>query len=254
VKKHPFGALIASILLIAMIVVSSAAIAFAAGTGDDPTPTQDVLSRRELATKARLERETIALESKAAGGRPGGGIAPLALDAPYGYLYTPSHKQQTNYWCGPATCQVIDHYFGSYVSQSAYADFMGTKRGGTDFSLLDDCLRNFTGKPYYYYGGLSESSFNVRVSDSISNHGMPLAADMKIVASVWPYYTHDHEGHIVPVEAYDWRYGTVRLNDVFNEADYYSDGGQTFGRTTYDRAVVWHGVYSHFRRAVVSAP
>ena len=44
------------------------------------------------------------------------------------------------------------------------------------------------------------------------------------------------------------------MNDVFNEADYYSNGGSTYGHVTYDRSVVWNGVYNHFRRAVVSAP
>ena len=232
---------------------ASASLAHAAGTGDDPTPTADVLARREAAVKARLERDTIRSPGSLSSSSEGI-VTPLALDVPYRYLYTPSHKQQTSYWCGPATCQVIDDYHGAYAAQRTYASYMKTTSAGTDFSLVDDCLRRFTGKPYYYYGALSESAFNVRISDSLMNHGMPLAADVKIIASVWPYYSYNHAGHIVPIEAFDWRYGTVRLNDVFDEHDYYALGGATFGHTTYDRAVVWNGVYNHFRRAVVSAP
>ena len=84
------------------------------------------------------------------------------------------------------------------------------------------------------------------------NHGMPLAADLNIIASIWPNYVRDHPGHIVPIEAFDWRVWKIRLNDVFDESD--TGGGFTFGHITYDRATVWNGVYNHFRRAVVSAP
>lgn len=242
-----------SLCLIAAVWASIATNAFAAGTGDDPTPTEDVLTRAEAAQKARLERETDALLTKR-GKKPDSEITPLVVDAPYRYLYTPSHKQETDSWCGPATCQVIDHYFGSYLTQSGYKDFLGTSDSGTDFSRVDDCLRYYTLKPYYYYGGLTEYGLYARISDSIMNHGMPLAVDVSIIASMWPNYNHSHSGHIVPLEAFDWRAGYVRLNDVYNEADWYADGGYTFGHTSYDRSVIWNGVYSHFRRAVVSAP
>jgi hypothetical protein len=241
-----YAALIACLL-------SSATAAFAAGTGDDPTPSADVLGPSESIRKARLEQDSPSPDATSPM-IPSGGITPLALDAPFRYLSTPSHKQETGYWCGPATCQVIDDFHGAYVSQATYAKAMGTARSGTDFSKLDDCLRKYTGKPYYYYGGLTESGFNGKVADSILNHTMPLAADVKIIASVWPNYNYNHDGHILPVEGFDWRYDRVRLNDVFNEADYYSAGGPTYGHITYARTVVWNGVYNHFRRAVVSAP
>lgn len=199
-----------------------------------------------------MERQTEELLERSTSGRAKDGIGTYALDGPYRYLWTPSHKQERNYWCGPATSQIIDHYFGTYVSQSTYADFMGTSTAGSDFSLMDDCLRHYTGKSYYYYGSLTDSAFGSRVLDSIMNHGMPVAADVNIIASIWPNYVRDHPGHIVPIEAFDWRYSTLRLNDPFNEGD--TGGGTTFGHTTYDRAVVWNGVYNHFRRAVVSAP
>ncbi len=240
---------LALVLVIACVIVPAV---FAAGTGDDPTPTRDVLTRREAAIKEKLERETERLLGRSRGDPGDGGLGTLALDAPYRYLWTPSHRQERPYWCGPATCQVIDHYFGSYTSQDSYGRFMGTTPDGTEFAQVDDCLRAYTGRPYYYYGSLTESSFNYRVADSLMNHGMPLAADLKIIASIWPNYVRDHAGHIVPIEAFDWRFWTVRLNDPYDEARV--GGGPTFGHTTYDRAVVWNGVYNHFRRAVVSAP
>ena len=233
-----------------VFALSVPTFAFAAGTGDNPTLTEDVLTPAEAAKKARLEAQPI--------GRPSDGgsgdIAPAVVDAPYKFLYTPSHKQERTYWCGPATVQVIDDYIGAFNAQSTYASYMGTTQDGTDFTLVDDALRNYSGKSYYYYGNLTESGFNTKVSDTLMNHLQPLAADVNIVASVWPNYNYNHSGHIIPIEAFDWRYMTIRINDVYNEADNYSGGGNTYGHTTYSQSVIWNGVYNHFRRAVVSAP
>ncbi|NLG65960.1 MAG: hypothetical protein GX537_10180, partial [Actinobacteria bacterium] len=33
------------------------------------------------------------------------------VDAPFYYLFTPSHKQINNYYCGPASVQIIDDYW-----------------------------------------------------------------------------------------------------------------------------------------------
>lgn len=249
---RPARALFALFCLAALALAASTAAAHASGTGDSPKRTSDVLSDAQAATKARLEADT---RAASAGPDTAGRDAPRRIiEAPYAYLYTPSHEQQTGYWCGPATCQVIDHHLGSYATQRTYANYMGTTGAGTDFTLVDDCLRAYTGRPYYYYGGLSESGFTSRVSDTLMNHRMPLATDLNILASVWPNYNFDHAGHIVPIEAFDWRYNTIRLNDVFDESAYYPGGGPTLGHRTYDRAIVWNGVYNHFRRAVVSAP
>lgn len=240
-------------VLLACSLITALGLSFplgaqAAGTGDDPRPIEDVLTPAEAAKKARLEEDTPK-------GTSGGDIGIMIVDAPYKYLYTPSHLQETDYWCGPATVQVIHDYSGTPQSQATYAASMGTtQQDGTIFSLLDDCLRKYTGRSYYYYGNLTESGFNTRVSDSLLNHSYPLAADVYIYASVWPNYNYNHPGHIIPIEAFDWRNMTIRLNDVYSEVYYRSGGGDTFGHKTYSQAVVWNGVYNHFRRAVVSAP
>lgn len=251
---RPVRTFVNAVCVAAIIACIAAPIALAAGTGDDPTPTKDVLTPREAAVKARLERTTDATllkDSKAAA--PGGAVVPLAMaDVPYYYMWTPSHKQERNYWCGPATCQVLDDTFGNYVSQSTYAAYMGTTTNGTDFTKVDDALRYFTGQDYFYFGPLTESLFFYHVADSLMNHHTPLATDLNIIASVWPQYVKDHPGHIVPIEAFDWRVWTIRLNDVFDESA--SGGGATYGHITYNKSIVWNGVYNHFRRAVVCAP
>jgi hypothetical protein len=233
------------------LLITTPHIARAAGTGDDPSIVPDVLTYQEQATKIDLEYDTSVSLAQTAGG---GTVTPLAGDAPHRLLNTPSHKQERSYWCGPATVQVIVDWFGTAPSQTSIASYLGTTSNGTSFSKVDDGLRHYTGRTYYYYGSLSGSRFNSRVCDTIGNHGWPLAADVSIDADVWPNYNYDHAGHIIPIEGFDWRSNTIRINDVYDEAASRSGGGNTYGHTTYSRDVIWAGVYAHPQRAVVSAP
>lgn len=223
----------------AIVMAIPAGSALAAGTGDDPTPTADVLTTQELLIKEALEAESAGI---------------TVPDAPYRYLYTPTHAQEKSYWCGPATVQTIDDYLGSHASQADIAKHMGTTADGTDFSKVDDELRYRTGYSVYYYGDLSQTGFNTKVEHSIFVHGMPLATDVNIKGDLWPNYKYDHPGHILPIEAFDWRYMTLRVNDPYNESAWRSGGGATLGHRVYSQAVVWAGVDAHWRSAVVCAP
>jgi hypothetical protein len=239
-------------LLVALLAVTMLAalpaVALAAGTGDYPNPAPDKLTPRETARKAALART----EERARRSSPGG-IAALAMDAPYRFLWTTTHLQEHDHYCGPATVQEIVDYFGNPGTQDAFAKYMGTTDQGTSFTLVDDALRYYTGKGYYYARDLTSSAFNYKVADTIGNHGWPLAADVRIDAAVWPNYVYSHDGHIICLEGFDWRYNTIRLNDVYNEASYRSGGGSTGGHVTYNRNTVWAGVYAHAQRAVVAA-
>ena len=183
-----------------------------------------------------------------------GAITPMIASGQYGYLWTPWHLQERSYWCGPATCQIVTHYFGRLVSQSTFASFMGTTTNGTAFYRVADALRNYSGRPYYYYGGLGAGTVTTKVSDSISGHAMPLVADVNVVPGIWNQYRFSHSGHILPVEGYDWRYGNIRVCDPYNEATYRMGGGSTGGHVTHTLNALLNGVGTHPQRAVVAAP
>jgi Peptidase_C39 like family len=234
------------------------AVARAAGTGDASDPAPDVLTTAEAKARAQDEARYEAWRSSAtsAGIAPAskarGRISALIVDGPYYYTWTPSHAQERTYWCGPATCQIIADYWGGCPSQLDLSQHLGTTTGGTDFTKVDDVLRAFTGKQYWYYGGIgSESSFLSYVGYGITSKHYPIVTDVHIHASVWPYYNYDHAGHIIPLEAYDSRYGTIRINDPYRESGWRAGGGNTFGHTTYSHDVIWNGVYNHFLRAVI---
>jgi hypothetical protein len=196
--------------------------------------------------------EGLAVSSATATDAPS--LTPALVDAPYGYLWTPWHGQERSYWCGPASCQIVCDYFGNLKSQATMASFMGTTSSGTSITKVDDCLRNYTGRSYECFTGNSTSSLLSRVAHTIGTHRQPVVADVRINPGTWYAYRFAHAGHIIPVEAFDWRYGTVRVDDPYNEASWRSGGGPTGGHTTYPVWALANGIASHPQRAVVAAP
>jgi hypothetical protein len=81
----------------------------------------------------------------------GTGVA-LGSDIPYKYYYTPTHAQERSYWCGPATVQIIDDYWGTPATQTRTRRGSGTTPDGTDFTRVDDAIRYFAGVSYVYTG------------------------------------------------------------------------------------------------------
>jgi len=218
--------------------------AYAAGTGDDSRRTADV------PTTATIRAED-AYAQWASGGGGTDTVVPLASDAPYEYFYTPTHLQERDYWCGPASVQTVDDYWGATTSQSAIATWLRTTASGTDFSRVDDALRYFTGKPYAYVGPIeSSTAVQSRIEYGLDVRRQPMVGDFNVPAS-WPYYNFAHPGHIIPIEAFDWRIGIIRLNDPYHEASWVSGGGNTGGHRTYARGLIGDGIYAHWRRAVV---
>lgn len=236
---------IAGIMLVASLVLGTANIAGAAGTGDLRANTRDM----PVAATRRAERGYQAWSAE----RTKGGVRASIVDGPYKYLWTPNHEQQTGYYCGPATVQIIDDYWGTAASQSTIAAYMGTTSAGTDFTKVDDALRHFTGRGYAYHTCTSNSDFASSLVYGLISRNDPVAADLDIVGSKMDRYVYDHAGHIVTIEAYDSRYSpaTVRLDDPYDEVGSRSGGGDTLGHKTYPLTQIADAVMRHFRHAVV---
>lgn len=235
---------------VALAMLAQPAFATATGTGDDPRPTKNV----ETALDAQAEAQYQAwLRRQGPTAKGTLSVKPTAIDAPYKYFYTPTHMQEKNYYCGPATVQVIDDYWGAPASQSDIAKYLGTDAAkATDFSKVDNAINYFAQQDYVYYGPCtSTSDFNYRVAYGLGIRLHPMATDMKIDGSVMANYVFDHNGHIVPLEAFDWRSMIIRLNDPYDERDWQPGGGATGGHVTYPAAQIAKAVMSHFRKAVV---
>lgn len=194
------------------------------------------------------------VEAVSASETPSPGIGTAVIDAPYAYLYTPWHGQERSYWCGPTSCQIVAHYFGNLKTQATMASYLGTTSAGTSITKVDDCLRAFTGRSYQCYTGVGTSTLLAKVAHTLSTHRQPVVADVRIVPGVWYAYRFAHAGHIIPVEAFDWRYGIIRVNDPYNEASYQSRGGATGGHVVYPVGALADGIARHPQHAVVAAP
>lgn len=258
---HGFKRFLLGFIIAACLVLSATPLAFGAGTGDDPRRTEDVISPSDAAAKAaddalfeswKKDHDAVKAQKKDKSGDASGTLGALATPAIVS-MWTPSHPQERSYWCGPATCQIVTHYFGRLVPQWAFAQYMGTTTAGTDFSVVDDALRYYSFKSYWYTGGVRDFGVFMDMCEfGMGSKGYPSVADVKIMARDWPNYMFDHDGHIVPIEAYDETKipYTVRLNDPYDESKW-AGGGNTYGHKTYAAYVVAKGVMSHWRQAMV---
>lgn len=254
------------VLLFALFAVCLAvavpSLAHAAGTGDDPRLTADVLTAAEAKAKAVKDARFDQWLDASGGYKPvtpsrvaAGSVTAQAVYGPppqYAYLWTPDHRQERTYWCAPATCQIVDHFHYNYMAQYVYAGFMGTTTDGTDFSKVDDCLRYYTGVGYYYYGPIASwSVFMNHIMWAVGSDHHPCVADIAIDPYYMRPYVFAHSGHVLPIEAYDTRWDSLRVNDPYNEATWRSGGGSTGGHVLYNTHNFYHGIQTHFRHAVI---
>ncbi|WP_374722718.1 C39 family peptidase [Peribacillus tepidiphilus] len=231
-KKLITTALLASSILLPSIAAN------AAGTGDDPTLTFDIKTPNQEKVFAEKEEAT----------KPKIGTLSLP-DGTYKVLSVPSFKQETNYWCGPATTKQVLHYLtGSSKSQSDYASDLGTTTVGTDFTRIDDVLNKYQSKNTYVYASIGDYASWTSKTDWGLEHNYPAVLDLKITPSYMPKYTTTVEGHILNVSGIDSRNSPVqmRLTDPFDQGG----RGVTLGNVWHPHRGVYDANNAHFRKAM----
>lgn len=237
--------LLAGCLAIAFAFASASA--YAAGTGDDPDDVRYKPTKADRAAERDYQQWLRDGQSESSGE-----ISVALIEAPYKYFYTPTHPQETNYWCGPATAQTIDDYWGATATQGEIARMLGTSTAGTAFTRLAPVLTGLTGISYVVSPKMYTGDDVVaRIQYGLLNRQHPAAADVSIKGVIWNNYVFDHSGHIIPIEAFDWRYMTVRINDPYSEASWRSGGGSTLGHRSYPIGQLQHGILGHFQKVLV---
>ena len=226
----------AALLALLFAIQGPSALAVDYPTGDSTDQPADVASAQEVA-------ELAASHAWAA-------LLPNRNDAPYAYLYTRYSPQQRSYWCGPAAVQTALTYYGATPTQSTIAGRLGTTSLGTAMSKVDDVLRYYTGLWYTYHSVTSVGDFNGHVEWAIGQKRRPMIVDVRIQAP-WGPYRYDHAGHIICVDGFNWTPCTIRVNDSFDEHVWQSGGGGTGGPTTYDRGLLFTGVWRHSGHPIV---
>ncbi|TVX88093.1 C39 family peptidase [Paenibacillus agilis] len=226
-------------------------LAFGAGTGDNPTPTLDVPTKEQILEKQRSKKleEEYSSNIKA---RMSNSVGPLANGETRTISVT-HFKQETGYWCGPATVKQVLHFLnGSSKTQGDYAKELGTTTAGTDFSLIDDILNKHIKTGLYTYQTYAADRFIAWQSRMILSVDFekPAVLDLKITPKELPNYTRNISGHILNVSGYDARdmnKAKIRLTDPFDEGG----RGQTIGNKWYDMSGVWKANQAHFRKAAI---
>lgn len=153
-------------------------------------------------------------------------------------LSVPLRQQQNDYYCGPASVQMVLAYFGYFPTQDALANTMNTNSSdGTYVYQIANGINSFMGSGQYAYIHTSELSFSSKLLPSI-NAGYPIVCHTQ--THKLPHYNGHSSGHYVVVTGYSWAQGgssggqetTVHFNDPNINADYYGYRSCTVSQMT----------------------
>lgn len=190
---------------------------------------------------------------------------PLGQDAPHRVLWTTSHKQLRNDYCGPGTMATLDHYLrgaSDHWSQNAWAAYkysgapLWTDASGASMWVMAMGLRDVAQRSYSYSYGNTRSQVYSRTEYGILNKSRPVSYGVRIIANAWPNYNLDHAGHIICGRGFDWRYDLIYIDDPYPEnaappLGRGSEGGDTYGKKTYKKWIIAAGVEASASRQVV---
>lgn len=142
-------------------------------------------------------------------------------------LNVPLCKQENNYYCGPASVQMVLKYFGYTATQSKLGSIMNTNSSdGTYVYQIANGLNSYLGSGKYAYIYTSELSFGTKIVPSI-DAGYPIVCHTQ--TKKLPHYDGHASGHYVVVIGYSWAQGgstggretILTFNDPNNVSKYY---------------------------------
>lgn len=166
----------------------------------------------------------------------------------------PHKYQETSYWCGPASAQMIQYYFNMPASQSYIAQRCGTKKNGGTY--VYKLVNWFNDSPMTGYKKLpswwkwtavtlkSYSDFKTKVQKSVGKYKAPQIWHLKTRPSgtyKLPGYTFN-SGHYVVGSGYNYSGSTPY---VLYDDPWYGSGG---GSNKWIRAwIAYNCIYAHAR-------
>ena len=136
------------------------------------------------------------------GWAPTAAVTKVALSGSGAWVSAPSrlaltwYKQQTSYWCGPTTVQIVAKYLtDNTYTQYSIARAIGTGTGGTSTSESLYGLRRFADSGYFKYRNFSPS----RIIGNINRfRPVPLPFQCRYLAYTGRRYVR----HISPIKGY----------------------------------------------------
>ncbi len=153
------------------------------------------------------------------------------------------YPQDEDYYCGPATVKQVLHFLtGENYPQSVYAEGLGTKEAGTDFSKIPNYVNGRIGSNYYVFVPIINIDNWYSKIRWDTNNGYPVFLDINTnsVADI-PYNV---EGHIVNVSGYNELESEVkvRITDPYQKA---------LGNNWYAKSELYKANNAHFLQAMI---
>ena len=137
------------------------------------------------------------------------------------FLSVPVFRQETKYWCGPASVQMIVKYkTGKKVSQSTLASYMNTNKSGTYVYQIARGLNKYTNSNFYGYKTVYQKGIYEATKESV-NKNYPIVGNVmtKALNSAYKF----NSGHYVVITGYRYR---VQGTPASKSADYLRANGE----------------------------
>lgn len=115
-------------------------------------------------------------------------------------------QQETSYYCGPASVQMVLSYLGHTVSQNTLATDLGCTTSGTAVSGVAGCLNSYLGSGYYQ----TNSSYSYDTAYGLIKGSIDAGnpAICNVQTSKLSYYGGHASKHYIVVSGYMWAQGS----------------------------------------------
>ena len=119
------------------------------------------------------------------------------------FLSVPVFRQETKYWCGPASVQMIVKYkTGKKVSQSTLASYMNTNKSGTYVWQMVRGLNKYTNSNFYSSTTIAQRGIYEATKESLKkNYPIVGNVNTKLLNDKYPF----DSGHYVVITGYRYR-------------------------------------------------
>ncbi|MFR6247183.1 MAG: C39 family peptidase [Romboutsia timonensis] len=157
----------------------------------------------------------------------------------------PYYKQETSYYCGPATTkQTLQYVKGSSPTQKTIANSLGTTTNGTDGTKIVSYLNANQSKIKYIIAKpSSQDNFTTLVNAALRSYNSPPILRVKYLSGDgWPYTTN---GHFLNISGQRMNGTKIehRLTDPYIQ---WKQPNVTSGTFYRDSAITYKGIKNHF--------
>jgi uncharacterized protein YraI len=156
----------------------------------------------------------------------GGGSAPPPPPSTLSNLSMDFYRQVTNYFCGPATSQMVIKYVsGSLVSQYTIASYSGTSPSyGTSAAAVASAIRNYSGDGYTVVNGFNRDR---AISNIQRNRPVPINFQCRYLA----YWGYSSAMHHSPIKGYTS--GGFYIHDAWIGANCWASSTEVWNAVNY---------------------